>query len=247
MPDRRDRPARSAALVIIPAYNEQEALPGVVRELRERRPDLDVVVIDDGSRDRTAAVARASGVVVLELPFNLGIGGALRLGFKYAVANGYERAVQFDADGQHDPGEIERLFAALDAGASMVVGSRFASENSDYEVGLTRRRAMGMLRLGVRLLSGYQFTDTSSGFRAFGKDVLEFFANTYPLDYMDSVEALILACRAGFAVVEVPVRMRERSAGVPSQRRLRLAYHYLRLLVVMASSASLRARVQRAT
>jgi len=136
------------------------------------------------------------------------------------------------------------LFAALDAGAQMVVGSRFAG-GTEYMVGATRQRAMGLLRLGVRMLSGHRFTDTSSGFRAFDRSVLEFFATTYPLDYMDSVEALILACRAGFIVAEVPVRMRQRSAGVPSQRNLKLAYHYFRLLVVLASSASMRARIQR--
>ena len=181
---------------------------------------------------------------MLELPYNLGIGGALRLGFKYAVANGYERGLQFDGDGQHDPAEIPTLLAALDLGSEMVVGSRFA-DRTDYAIGATRQRAMGMLRLGVRLLSGHRFTDTSSGFRAFDRSVLEFFATTYPLDYMDSVEALILACRAGFAVAEVPVHMRQRSAGAPSQRSVKLAYHYLRLLIVMASSASVRARVQR--
>jgi glycosyltransferase involved in cell wall biosynthesis len=237
------RSPASRGLVIIPAYNEEDALPGVLEELRTRAPQLDVVVVDDGSRDHTAAVAAAGGAVVLELPFNLGIGGALRCGFKYAVECGYERAVQFDADGQHDADEIPALFAALDAGADMVVGSRFASDTG-YEIGRTRQGAMGMLRLGVRLLSGRRFTDTSSGFRAFRRPVLEFFATTYPLDYMDSVEALILACRAGFDVIEVPANMRARSAGIPSHRSLKLAYHYLRLLIVMASSASLRAKVR---
>jgi glycosyltransferase involved in cell wall biosynthesis len=228
-------------LVIIPAFNEQAALPAVLTELHGRRPDLDVVVVDDGSTDGTADVARAAGVVVLRLPFNLGIGGALRLGFRYAVAEDYDRAVQFDADGQHDPGQLDSLLDGLDSGADMVVGSRFAEE-SGYEVGRARQGAMGMLRLGVRVLSGRRFTDTSSGFRAFDRPVLEFFAKTYPLEYMDSVEALLLACRAGFDVLEVPVTMRERSAGTASQRHVKLVFHYFRLLVVMLSSASRRTR-----
>ena len=113
------------ALVIIPAYNEEEALPATLGELRAAQPHLDVVLVSDGSTDRTAEVARQAGVSVLELPFNLGIGGALRAGFLYAVRNGYSHAVQFDADGQHDPGNIDDLLEALRGGADMVVGSRF--------------------------------------------------------------------------------------------------------------------------
>src|SRR3954466_3715473 len=116
---------RSTSLVIIPAYNEEEALPATLAELAAIRPDLDVLVVSDGSRDKTAALARAAGVAVVELPFNLGIGGALQTGFRYAVRHGYERAVQFDADGQHDPREIATLESGLDDGAGMVVGSRF--------------------------------------------------------------------------------------------------------------------------
>jgi glycosyltransferase involved in cell wall biosynthesis len=228
---------RSTTLVIIPAFNEEAALPSVLDELATRVPDLDVVVVDDGSVDGTAAAVAAAGLPCLRLPFNLGIGGALRLGFRYAVDNGYQRAVQFDADGQHDAEELATLLAGLDAGADLVIGSRFTVSGGTYEVGRTRQGAMGVLRLGVRLLSGRRFTDTSSGFRAFNRSMLEFFAGTYPLEYMDSVEALLLACRAGFRVDEVGTQMHDRVAGVPSARRLRLVYHYVRLLIVMLSSA----------
>src|SRR5690606_12515917 len=115
-------------------------------------------------------------------PFNMGIGGALRTGFRYAVRRGYAQAVQFDGDGQHDPAEIAPLLEALDAGADMVVGSRFADRSQTYEVGLMRARAMGVLRLMVRQLSGQTFTDTSSGFRAFSRPVLELFARNYPYE-----------------------------------------------------------------
>jgi len=232
-------------LVIIPAFNEEDALPSVLRDL-SGRPGLDVIVIDDGSTDRTAEVAAAQGVTVLSLPFNLGIGGALRTGFLYAVRNGYVQAVQFDGDGQHDPDEIPTLLAALDEGADMVVGSRFAGEATSYAPGRVRARAMGVLRFTIKTLSGQQFSDTSSGFRAFNRDVLEFFARTYPSEYMESVEALLLACAEGFQVTEVPVEMREREAGQPSTRRLRLVYHYLRLLVVLVASAPRRAVVREA-
>jgi glycosyltransferase involved in cell wall biosynthesis len=233
-------------LVVIPSYNEEEALPGVLDELRARMPELDVLVIDDGSSDGTAQVARAAGVPVASLPFNLGIGGALRTGFRYASSHGYERVVQLDADGQHDPAEIKLLLDQLDEGADMVVGGRFAGEETSYEVGRVRWGAMRVLRLAVKVLSGQRFSDTSSGFRAFSRQTIEFFANSYPQEYMESVEALLLACYAGFRVVEIPVVMRERAGGQPSSRNFKLLYHYARLLLVMATTASPRARRRRA-
>jgi glycosyltransferase involved in cell wall biosynthesis len=222
-------------LVIIPAYNEQEALPGTLADLHAVTPEFDVVVIDDGSSDGTVSEARRNGAVCIELPFNLGIGGALRAGFRYAVENGYTRALQFDADGQHDASQIRALMDALDAGADMAVGSRFAGVG-DYRVGRSRGIAMGLLRWSIRRLAGQKFTDTSSGFRAFDAPVLRLFASDYPLEYMDSVEALVMACRAGFDVREVPVTMRERAGGKASTNNLRLLYHYLRVLVSLAST-----------
>jgi len=232
--------AGARTIAIIPAFNEEEALPGVLAELHATAPGLDVVVVSDGSRDRTAAVAREAGVHVVELPYNLGIGGALQTGFRFAQRGGWSRAVQVDADGQHEPEQVPRLLEALDDGADLVIGTRFAGSGVGYRVGRTRGRAMGAMRLAVRMLSGRRFTDTSSGFRAFDADVIAFFADTYPSEYMDSVEALLLALREGFAVVDVPVTMRERQAGRASNRNLRLAYHFIRLGVVMISGASRR-------
>lgn len=223
-------------MIIIPAFNEEETLPSVLASLAEELPDMDVVVVDDGSGDATATVARQAGATVLRLPFNLGIGGALRTGFRYAVTNDYDRAVQLDADGQHDPALITRLLDELDH-ADLVIGSRFATE-SDYEVGSTRKGAMGMLRFALRVLSGRTFTDTSSGFRAFDRQMLEFFATNYPSEYMESVEALLSACQAGFEVVEVPVTMQQRLGGQASNRSLKLAYHYTRLMVALLSMAT---------
>lgn len=223
-------------LVIIPAYNEELALPGVLATIREL-PGFDVVVIDDGSKDSTAHVARAAGVPVVSLPFNLGIGGALRCGFRFAVNEGYERAVQFDADGQHDTEELAALLAPLEGGVDMVVGSRFASGSGDYDVGHARKGAMGMLRFFVRALSGQSFSDTSSGFRAFNRPMLEFFASNYPSEYMESVEALLLALSAGYNVREVPVQMHARSAGEASTMRFRLVYHYFRVMLVLLVKA----------
>lgn len=243
MPERRPS---DQLLVVIPAFNEQDTLPAVLAELRQTLPDADVVVIDDGSTDRTAGAAAEGGAVALRLPYNLGIGGALRTGFRYAVENGYQRAVQFDADGQHDPNEIQPMLERLDDGADLVIGSRFANGETDYEVGRVRRRAMRILGLTVRVLSGQIFTDTSSGFRAFGPPALDLFARTYPVDYMESVEALVMACASGLRVVEVPVQMRVRAGGQPSNRRLRLVYHYSRLLLVIILTTTRRSPVREA-
>jgi len=195
------------------------------------------VVIDDGSTDGTAEIVRQLGVEVVILPFNLGIGGALRTGFRWAIENGYTRAFQFDADGQHDPAEIAVLLAPLDHGADMVVGSRFHEGEAGYPVSRWRQGAMGTLRVTLRVMLNQSFTDTSSGFRAFNRRMLEYFASNYPAEYMESVEALFLACNEGFAVAEVPSKMRMRSAGVPSNRTLKSAYHFARLYVVLVASA----------
>ncbi len=229
------------ALVIIPAWNEEEALPGTLHELAAIRPDLDVLVVSDGSTDATASIARAAGARVAELPFNLGIGGALQTGFRYAVRHGYRRAVQFDADGQHDPNEIATLFAALDDGADLVVGTRFGEGGTvEYRVGPFRRVAMHVLRVMMNAMTDSHFSDTSSGFRAFGAETLVLFARTYPVEFMDSTESLLQVCNAGLRAVEVPTVIRERQAGTPSTRHFRLVFHYLRLIVTMVAQWSFR-------
>lgn len=227
-------------LIILPAFNEEASLAAVLRELRATVPGFDVLVVDDGSTDATAHVARAAGARVAPLPFNLGIGGALQTGFRYAVRHGFDRAIQFDADGQHDPTQIKVLVDALDAGCDLVIGSRFAAESCRYAVGRVRAAAMRGLCLAIRLLCGQSFSDASSGFRGFSGPMLAFYASWYPTDYLDSPEALFLACNAGFTVAEVPVLMRERAGGSPSNRNVKLVYHYLRVLVTMVGRAPLR-------
>ncbi len=222
-------------IAVVPAYNEADALSEVLAGLAATTPEIDIVVVDDGSTDSTASVARSHGVTCVRLPFNLGIGGALRAGYRYAYEQGYDRAVQFDGDGQHRADQIAPLLHRVDEGADLVIGNRFGP--GDYELGRTRRIAMGALRLGVRMLCGRRFTDTTSGFRAVGGPLLEVFATQYPVEYMDSVETLVNACRAGYHVEEVPVLMDQRQAGVPSTGRVRLVYHYARLLIVLLGSS----------
>ncbi|HKY15410.1 MAG TPA: glycosyltransferase family 2 protein [Microthrixaceae bacterium] len=225
----------SDTLVVVPAFNEEEALGPTLAALMAGWPDLDVLVVDDGSSDRTASVASAHGAVVVSLPYNLGIGGALRTGFRYAVRHDYRRAIQFDADGQHDPRSIPALLDALDDGVDLAIGNRFAVTD-DYQVGKTRTGAIRLLRFLVHLLTGKHITDPSSGFRGFSATMLQFFAVHYPVEYMESVESLILADGAGFTVREAPVHMTQRAGGEASTKHLRLAYHFLRLLVVMSVS-----------
>jgi len=224
-------------LIIIPAWNEEEVLGDVIADLRAANPDCDLLVIVDGATDDTAAVARRTGAHVVELPFNLGIGGALRTGFVYAVDAGYDRAVQFDADGQHDSTEIPKLLDALASGSDLVIGSRFETRSAKYRRGPVRHAAMSALRILISAVTGRRFTDTSSGFRGFSAPMLRYFARTYPVEFMDSVEALVLALRGGFSVTEVPVAMRDRQGGTASNGGLRLVYHYFRLFVVILATA----------
>lgn len=203
-------------------------------------------MVDDGSVDGTPGVARAAGARVVRLPFNLGVGGAVRTGLRWAVQHGYDRVVIVDADGQHDPADVCKLFSALDAGADMAIGSRFAEGAGEYTVGLARGQAMALLRFVVRLATHRSFTDVTSGFRAFDRPVLELLARDYPAEFLaDTVEVLLIVSHAGYRVEEVPVTMRTRSGGTPSTRRLRLALNYLRLLVGILSAAYRQSRPMR--
>ena len=233
-------------LIIMPALNEEESLPATLKELREIVDDHDVLVIDDGSTDATAEVARRAGALAAPLPFTVGVGGAVRVGLHYAQRNGYDRAVVIDADGQHDPAGITALLDALDHGADMAVGSRFAAGTTEYPVGRIRRQAMRFLATIVRFLTGQRFSDVTSGFRAFDRPVIELLARDYPVEYLaDTVEALLIVRYAGFRVDEVPISMRPRAAGLPSTRRVKLVINYLRLLIGILGSASRRARLRK--
>jgi glycosyltransferase involved in cell wall biosynthesis len=218
-------------LVIVPALNEEATVGAVVARAREVQ-ECDVVLVDDGSSDGTAAVARAAGASVMSHPFNLGVGAALRTGFRLAVDRGYTACVQLDADGQHDAEEAAVLLDVLEReSADMVVGSRFGS---DYKTGALRRVPMRILSRVVRRQLGVTITDTTSGFRAFGERAIESFARGYPTAYLsDTVEALLLAGDWGLIVTEQSVRMYERQGGKPSAGRLSSSFHLARLALVL--------------
>lgn len=219
-------------LAIVPAWNEQDAVGQTVKDLRDARPDLDILVIDDGSGDRTAAVAAEAGAMVCQLPFNLGVGGAMRTGYRYAVRQGYDAAVQVDADGQHDPAFLDRLLAGLET-ADVVIGARFAGEGS-YRVGVLRGLAMRLLAGTLSRLTKERLTDVTSGFRAANRRAMEVFAMHYPAEYLgDTVESLVIAHRTGCRVTQVPVAMRPRTTGQPSHSPLRAALYLVRAVVAL--------------
>lgn len=233
-----DRPT----LAIIPALNEEATIGAVVGDVHKHLPHADVLVIDDGSRDGTAQRARDAGALVSVLPYNLGVGGALRVGYRYAWRWGYERVLQIDGDGQHDPAEIARLFAVLDEPSpaaepfDIVIGARFAGRG-DFEVTWMRRMAMRLLARWLTRLAGTELTDVTSGFRVCGPRAIGLFARTYPVEYIGAtVEALVIAIRSGLAVKQVPVRMRPRAGGQPSHGFLRSAIYVVRALAVVALS-----------
>lgn len=214
-------------LVVVPALNEEAAVGGVVREIADALPGSDVLVVDDGSTDRTAAVARAAGARVVELPFNIGVGGAMRTGFRYALDQGYDAVVQVDADGQHDPRHIPVLLAALDR-ADVVIGARFAGVGA-YVARGPRRWAMRILALVVSRMAHTRLTDVTSGFRVSNRKAIERFARHYPAEYLgDTVESLVIGLRTGCTVTQVPVVMRARASGVPSHAPFRSALYLFR-------------------
>jgi glycosyltransferase involved in cell wall biosynthesis len=229
--DPRLRELRRVA--IVPALNEELALPRVIDELRVFDPGLDVVVVDDGSVDRTAAVAAALGARVLRLPFNLGIGGAVQTGFRYAFEHGYDLAVRVDGDGQHDPAQLVRVLEPVLRGeADIAVGSRFAVGGEGYRSSRTRRVGIRLLAWVVSRIVGQRVTDTTSGFQALNRQGIALFARDYPHDYPE-VEATVMVFRHRLRLVEVPVTMRERGGGRSSITAVRSIYYMLKVLLAI--------------
>jgi glycosyltransferase involved in cell wall biosynthesis len=216
----------------MPALNEEESVAAVVSEVRGKLPGVGCLVVDDGSTDRTAKFAAEAGAAVLRLPFNLGVGGAMRAGFKYALAHGYENVVQVDSDGQHDPSGVPMLLAELET-ADLVFGARFAG-TGDYRASGPRRWAMVLLALILSRVARSRLTDTTSGFRASGPRAVRLFAQHYPAEYLgDTIESLVIAARAGCVIRQVPVAMRPRAGGTPSHNPFKAAAYLGRAMVAL--------------
>jgi glycosyltransferase involved in cell wall biosynthesis len=220
------------ALVAIPAFNEQASIGRVLADLEAHHALDHVIVIDDGSRDSTAAIARAAGVRVIRHPINLGVGAAMGTAFKYAARHGYEAMVQLDADGQHRPEFLSVLLGQIGV-SDIVVGSRFA-DGGYFRTTVARRSVMRVIAWVVSTYSRTRLTDVTSGFRVSGPRAIELFAQHYPVEYLgDTVESIVLASRFGLTVSEVSVSMNERMGGLPSQSIFRAFLYTGRILLIL--------------
>jgi glycosyltransferase involved in cell wall biosynthesis len=226
-------------VAVVPAWNEEGAIGTVVDEIMAFDPRATVVVVDDASTDATADVAEARGATVLRLPFNVGIGGAVQTGFRYARDEGFEVAVRLDGDGQHDASELPQLLAPVRAGAAdLVIGSRFVDPGGTYRPPFARRMGIRVFARLVSLLGGQKVTDTTSGFVALNRSGIELFAVEYPHDYPE-VEATLVALRSGLRLAQVQVEMRERQAGTSSITFVRSLYYIVKVMLALLM-ASLR-------
>ncbi|HOV73666.1 MAG TPA: glycosyltransferase family 2 protein [Candidatus Hydrogenedentes bacterium] len=219
----------SRTLVIIPAYNEEETIAQVIENVRRDAPGCDVLVVDDGSSDGTPdVVTNAGGAALVRLPFNLGIGGAMQTGYRYALRNGYDIAVQCDADGQHPPRRIPDLVRYVEEGAAdLLIGSRYVADTA-YAPSLTRRIGKSLMSRLVDTLIGGGITDTTSGFRAANRKVIALFAKDYPDDYPEA-EALIMLYKNGLKAAEMPVDMLPRQGGRTSIRPRHAVYYMVKV------------------
>lgn len=215
-------------LVIIPAYNEEESIVETVKDIKENAPDFDYVVINDCSKDDTLAICRQNQINVLNLPINLGIGGAVQTGYLYAYNNGYDVAVQFDGDGQHDASYLDKMASVMaEENADMVIGSRFIEKQGFQSSGI-RRVGIRYFAFLTKVLFGKKITDATSGMRMCNRKVIELFVKDYPRDYPEP-ETVCRLLRKKCKVVEIPVIMRERSAGVSSISMKKSIYYMIKV------------------
>jgi glycosyltransferase involved in cell wall biosynthesis len=235
-------------VAVVPAYNEAGAIGRVIDEISAFDPAIDVVVVDDASSDGTADIAEELGARVLRMPFNVGIGGAVQAGFRFALAEGYDVAVRLDGDGQHDASELGKLLAPLERGeADFVVGSRFVEGGGTYRPPLGRRIGIRLFARLVSLLGRQRVTDTTSGFLALDRIGIELFAAEYPHDYPE-VEATLVALRSGLRLAQVQVEMRERETGSSSITFVRSLYYIVKVtLALLVASLRRYPRIQGAS
>jgi hypothetical protein len=219
-------------LVIIPAYNEEGSVGKVIEDVRTDLLQADILVVSDGSTDCTSEKARAREATVLELPFNLGIGGAMQAGYQYACQRGYDIAIQVDADGQHDPKEIAKLLRALEEKKiDVALGSRFIGD-SEYKSSTMRRIGISIFSQVISMIVGQKITDPTSGFRAANRKAIRLFAHNYPQDYPEP-EALVLLHQCCLKIGEVPVGMSERYSGESSITKIRSVYYMVKVLLAI--------------
>jgi len=224
-------------LIIIPAYNEEGNLPKLLADIKKNNPYFDVIVINDCSLDRTKEVCKYYDSDVVNLPVNLGIGGAVQTGYKYAYYNNYDIAVQVDGDGQHNTKYINELIEKLDEGFNLCIGSRFIV-NQGFQSTATRRAGIRFFSVLIKMVTGQVVSDPTSGFRACDKKLIEYFAQEYPKDYPEP-ETIVIARRNNFKVSEVPVIMAEREDGKSSITSFKSIYYMIKVtMAILIASLS---------
>ena len=218
-------------LLIIPAYNEEENILKTCNKIKKENKELDFIVINDGSKDNTLKILKENNIPHIDLIHNLGIGGAVQTGYKYALEHNYDIAVQFDGDGQHDVRYVEKLIKPIiDDEADFTIGSRFIEELSTFKSSKARRIGINIISFFIKLFTGKKIYDTTSGFRAVNKDIIKFFAIYYPIEYPEPVSTTELL-KQGKRVKEVSVEMNEREGGVSSIRAWKNAYYMFNVIL----------------
>jgi glycosyltransferase involved in cell wall biosynthesis len=235
-------------IIIIPAYNEKENIRNVILSLKEKRPDVDCVVINDASTDSTQKEAESTGqAYVIQLPANLGIGGAVQTGFKFAVENNYDYAVQFDGDGQHLPEELEKILSPVMQGeCDACIGSRFLDDTDEgFKSSISRRFGIRFFKHLNKFLINQAISDSTSGFRAYNKKTIAFLARYYPTDYPEP-ETIVLLGKNNFIIKETSVLMQERQGGQSSISGFKPVYYMIKVSLAMLMAA-IRKKIDRET
>ena len=226
-------------LMIIPAYNEEKSILDVVKEIKKVKCDdvlIDYIIINDGSRDKTREVCIQNDLNFIDLPCNLGIGGAVQTGYKYAFYKEYDIAIQFDGDNQHDGAFIPYLIQEINKGNDMVIGSRFVSDLSEFKSSALRRLGINILSGIIKVCTGVKVYDVTSGYRACNKKLIEYFAYKYPVDYPEP-DTLVQVLKKGMKVLEIPVKMRERKEGKSSINGFKSAYYMIKVTLAIIIAA----------
>jgi glycosyltransferase involved in cell wall biosynthesis len=224
-------------LIIVPAFNEEDNIQNTILDLKTNTPNYDILVINDGSKDQTSKLAKNSGAKVIDMPINVGIGGAVQTGFIYASKNDYDIAIQFDGDGQHKAQEIPPLIAPiLSKESDVVIGSRFLEKDNEFRSTFTRRIGIKFFELLNSVLIGQRITDNTSGFRAYNKAAIKLLANNYPADFPEP-EAVILLGKNGFKIKEIFSHMRERKGGVSSISATKSVYFMIKVTLSILITA----------
>lgn len=227
-------------LVIIPAYNEEKSIVDSVKNLKEHNEDIDYVVINDGSKDNTKKVCIENKVNFIDLPTNLGIGGAVQTGYKYALENDYDVAIQYDGDGQHDPKYITKMVDEIKKGNDIVIGSRYIKELSKFKSTFMRRFGIKILHFVIKMTTFKSIYDPTSGYRAANKKIIELFAHDYPIDYPEP-ESIVKVIKLGYKVSEIPVEMNERKNGTSSIKFFDSIYYMIKVsLAIIITSLCVR-------